>query len=153
MASLDDFKELADLLKNGAEPAVKAAQNAAARVYVRAAKAAAPKDSGQLEQSIGISRRKETNLTAPVGHYDNVRVGPSQKMGYYGYFLEKDRKTAGPHRVSRRTGLPAHTQRGVVAQRVIPGKPWFEPAIKSAHDEALRAAEAAFESAMRRKGK
>ena len=147
----DAFGGLALLLKSGSGPAVKAAQDAAAKVYVRAAKAAAPRDSGQLEQSITVSRVLDPGYSAEVGQRDNVRVGPSQRRGYYGYFIEKGHRTAGPHRVNRDTGRAAHRQRGAEVRRSIPARPWFEPAIESAHGEALKAAEAAFYRVMKAK--
>lgn len=145
---LDAFMALRDLLASMPREAIPAAEEAAAQVLVDAARAAAPVQSGQLRRSIGIIRGRDRNtLVSPIG--DSARrvfIGPEKRKGYYGFFLEKGHKTAGPHRVKRGTGGIAHSQSGVATQRMVPARPWFEPAIKSAEQSALTAAERAFNS-------
>jgi hypothetical protein len=143
------FEALRDMLAATSTEAIPAAEDAAAKVYLQAARAAAPVDSGQLRASIKIIESKnKAALTVESGGGTRRRlfVGPEKKKGYYGFFLEKGHKTAGPHRVKRRASGNTHSQSGVSAQRMIPAKPWFEPAIQGADSAATSAAESAFNS-------
>jgi len=141
------FNALRDMLAGVAKEAVPEAEMAAAKVFRTAARAAAPVDSGQLRASINVIEGKDkTALSTQAGESARRRlfVGPEKKKGYYGFFLEKGHRTAGPHRVKCGTGGIGHSQAGVVTQRTVPGRPWFEPAIRSAEASAMSAAESAF---------
>lgn len=127
----DEFNALIKLLKGTASEAATAAEDAAAQVYLAAAKAAAPRDTGQLERSISIiesENRKKLVFSAGAGNRGRLFVGPTKKKGFYGYFLEKGWKG------------------GV---KKIAARPWFEPAIRAADARAVSAAETAFESKMK----
>jgi len=78
------FEQIRDMLKNGSKEAINAATKAAADVYIRAAKQAAPKKTGQPAQSIGLIEGRPKS-----GHAKTLYVGPEKKKGYYGFFREK----------------------------------------------------------------
>lgn len=138
---------LRDMLMGVSKEAIVAAENAAANVFLRAARAAAPVDSGQLRSSIKIIEGKDkSQLSVGVGEAGRRRlfVGPEKKKGYYGFFVEKGYKTAGPKRIKRTASGNTHSQSGVAARRQISAHSWFEPAMRSAEASATQAAESAF---------
>lgn len=144
---MDAFEALRNMLAGVSKEAVPAAEDAAARVYLSAARDAAPRDSGQLRSSIKIIEGKDKKaLSVESGGSTRRRlfVGPEKKKGYYGFFVEKGHKTAGPRRIKRRASGNTHSQSGVASKREIPAKPWFEPAIRSAESQAIQAAEVAY---------
>ena len=143
----DAFAKLGHLLKTATPKAITAARKAAADVYVRAATHAAPVQSGQLKKSIKVIKGRAD----AYGEY-RLYVGPEKKTGYYGRFVEKGHKTAGRHRVKRKGSKTAHNQDGVITQKQVAARPWFEPAIKSVEKQAQDAAETAFCRIMKQKG-
>jgi hypothetical protein len=161
----DEFEALRGLLLATSKEAVPAGEDAAARVYLQAARAAAPiettgnpfgkyrnatsKHPGQLKGSIKIIRtRNRSTLSTEIGGNTIMRifVGPEKKKGYYGFFVEKGHKTAGPHRIARKSSGSTHSQSGVTSRGNIAPHPWFEPAIRSAESSAMNAFESAFNS-------
>ena len=141
------FTKLGNLIKTATPDAIEAAKKAAADVYVRAAKAAAPVDTGQLSESVKIIKGRPDAFGER-----RMYVGPEKKTGWYGRFVESGHMTAGRRRVNRSGRGKAHSQSGVIAQRKVPARPWFKPAVKSAEQEAIRAATEAFNRVMKQKG-
>jgi hypothetical protein len=157
---IKDFNDLVKLLKGASAEAVPAAVDAAAAVYLEAARAAAPVSqarqqfknlpahpSGQLRASIKVIGGRQTRLlsSAQGNIARRVFVGPEKKTGYYGYLVEKGYTAmGGAGRKARKAKGGTHSQRGVSAGRKIRGRAWFEPAIKAADSAALRAAQDAF---------
>lgn len=138
---------LRDMLMGVSKEAIVAAEDAAAKVFLRAARAAAPVDSGQLRSSIKIIEGKDkTVLAVEQGQSTRRRlfVGPEKKKGYYGFFVEKGHRTAGRKRIGRVASGNTHSQRGVAPTGSVGPRPWFEPAIRSAEAAATAAAETAF---------
>lgn len=131
MATLDAFKEVSKFLAGVSREAVPAGEDAAAKVFLAAAQAAAPKKSGGLQRSIKIVKGKSKRLFSTgndLGEQARKFVGPEKKKGYYGFFVEKGHKA--------RSGKSSDLLRKTVAAR-----PWFEPAMKAVEDQALSAAE------------
>ena len=144
----DEFNALAKLLRATSAEAVPVAEDAAAQVYLQAAKSAAPRRTGQLQQSIKVIEGKPRR-TLMGDTRNRLFVGPEKKKGYYGYFVEKGWTATGPKRRKRGATMTTHSQSGVTGGRKIPGRPWFEPAVRSADAQAVQAAEAAFNAKLR----
>jgi hypothetical protein len=143
------FNALRDMLAGVSKEAIPEAEDAAAKVFLSAARAAAPVVSGRLRKSIAIIEGKDTGvLSTGFGGTTRRRlfVGPEWRKGYYGFFVEEGHKTAGPHRVRRSRSLDGrtHSQSGVETSKMVSARPWFEPAINASEPKALQAAEAAF---------
>jgi len=159
MASVDIkdvFKELERLLTVETQGACDAARRAAAEVFQRAAKQAAPVGTGnkpghqpgQLKKSVKIIEGR------PDAYGERrMYVGPVRKTGYYGRFIEHGHLTTGPHRKKIRPYVPGRVSRQrEVIQRDVPARPWFEPAVKRVEIEARMAAEETFYRVMKLKG-
>lgn len=146
-AETEAFDNLYELLKATSTQATGAAEDAAAAVFAEAARAAAPRASGQLAGSVKIidSQIKGTlSFGTEIGNRRRLFVGPEKRRGFHGYFIETGWRTAGSKRIKRGTGGRAHSQKGSAHSRQIPGKPWFAPAIAGAESRAQAAAENAF---------
>jgi hypothetical protein len=161
---IEAFNALKRLLEAASNEAAAEAIEAAASVYLEAAKAAAPvgsdsnnpwskgfgrnasHSSGQLRESIQIIGTDKSKLLSSLqGNVSQrVFVGPEKKKGYYGFFVEKGHNTAGPHRIKRTANRTTHSQQGVISRKSVPARPWFEPAIKSAESRAIEAGQRAF---------
>ena len=153
---LDAFGELMAILKAASTEGVDAAQEAAAQVFLKAAIAAAPvaissetnRPSGQLKSSIAIVKGID-KLGISSGIYGStvrLLVGPTKKKGFYGYFVEHGHKTAGPHRIKRAASGNTHSQSGTTSHSYVVAKPWFDNAIQDAENEAMSAAQKAFDA-------
>jgi hypothetical protein len=148
------FNALIRLLEAASTEAAAAAIDAAANVYLEAARSAAPigtslKSShppGQLRESIRVIKSNKSSLFSSLqGNVtQRVFVGPEKKTGYYGYFVEKGHKTAGRRRIARRATQTGHSQRGSTKSNSIAARPWFERAIQSAESRAIEAGQNAF---------
>ena len=139
----EEFDALIRLLRATSAEAVPAAENAAALVYQNAATAAAPHKTGQLRSSVKIIEGRPLK-TLMGDTRRRLFVGPEKRKGYYGFFLEKGWTATGRRRRARVATASTHSQRGIAGGRKIPGRPWFEPAIRGADSAAVQAAEAAF---------
>ena len=156
------FNKLRKMLESTSVEAVPAAEDAAAKVYLRAIRAAAPTakrwirktgvySTGDLKRSIKIVQGREIKTPSVKAGTRTRRlfVGPTKKKGFYGFFIEKGWTATGPKRRQRTGRVRAHSQRGVTGGRTIAGRPWFSSAVRSADSEALHAAESAFNSKLR----
>ncbi len=154
MAGIDAFDGLEKLLKAASGEAVRAAEDAAAKVYRDAIRAAAPRGrTGKLASSIrvfeGIDRRKLSGENRR-----RLLVGPEKRKAWYGYFVAKGRK-AFEEKPKRKRALRIATAAGEVARAsakvgAIHGSDWFERASRGADEAARKAAEAAFDAALSR---
>lgn len=140
----DEFDALIRLLRATSAEAVPVAENAAAVVYRDAAIAAAPRKSGQLAASIKVIEGRPLKGTLTGETRKRLFVGPEKRKGYYGYFVEKGHRSAGPKRIGRTAKGNTHSQRGVESKKQIPARPWFEASQRSADSRAVQAAESAF---------
>lgn len=145
---MDEFEALIHLLRATSAEAVPAAENAAAVVYRDAARAAAPRRSGQLASSIAVIEGRPLR-TLMGDTRRRLFVGPEKKKGYYGYFIEKGYTATGGRRRRRPATETTHGQKGVTGGRKIVGRPWFDPAMRSADAAATEAAESAFDAKMK----
>jgi hypothetical protein len=143
----NEFNRLRRLLEATRAEAVPAAEEAAAQVYLQAARAAAPRKSGRLADSIQIVRGRTRGALSESGQ--RLFVGPEKKKGYYGYFLEKGYVSVGSRRRKRAATATTHSQRGSEGGRNITARAWFGPAIKAVDSQAEAAAVAAFEAKVR----
>jgi HK97 gp10 family phage protein len=100
--------------------AVKAAEDAAARVIKEAVEASAPRRTGRLTGSIIAYESVDRKALAGSGR-KRLLVGPEKSKGFYGYFYNFGRK-------------------GQAAQ------PWFETASASVEAQAMEADIAAFQA-------
>ena len=94
----DAFASIKKLLTTATPKAVEAARKAAADVYIRAAKQAAPGHTGQLKQSIKLVEGKPAGkplMTDLKGQDRRYYVGPEKKKKGvdYGYFVEKGHRS------------------------------------------------------------
>jgi hypothetical protein len=144
---LEAFNGLYEMLRDVSKVAVVAAEDAAAKVYRDAARAAAPVGKGQLRRSIKIVEGKlRGTLSMGVGLSTRGRlfVGPEKRTGFYGFFLEKGHKVSGPRRIKRGRSGSTHSQAGSAATGTVDARPWFEPAMIAAEPQAMEAFESAF---------
>jgi hypothetical protein len=151
---IEAFNALKRLLEAASTEAAAAAIDAAANVYLEAARAAAPvgssrkshHSSGQLRQSIQIIKSNKTKMLSSMqGNISQrVFVGPEKRKGYYGFFVEKGHKTAGPHRIGRQSTRTTHSQRGSKSRGSVAPRVWFESAIRSAEGRAIEEGQKAF---------
>jgi len=164
----DEFDALIKLLRATSTEAVPAAEDAAAIVYRDAARAAAPRKTGQLAASIKVIEGRPITGTLMGETRKRLFAGPEKKKGYYGYWLEHgwkhpigprityttkrgDRWNPAGHtyttgRLRRYTGKAAHSQMGTESFKWIKSKykGWFEKSQRAADARAMAAAEAAF---------
>jgi len=167
----DEFDALIRLLRATSAEAVPAAEDAAAVVYRDAARAAAPRKTGQLAASVKVIEGRPISGTLTGETRKRLFAGPERKKGYYGYFLEHGWKhPIGPRttyttkrgdrwkpagstyttgRLRRYTGGYAASQMGTTQSKQIPARPWFEASQRAADARATAAAEAAFEAKMK----
>jgi len=146
---LDDLRRSFGAIEKAVSgEALEAGEDAAAKVFRDAAKAAAPRDSGRLAKSIRIVKKAvRGKLSSLQGSIRKVYVGPEKKKGYYGYFVEKGYIWSKGRR-RRRATPTTHSQRGPTAgSKRIPPRPWFKPAM----DAAMGSAEQSFKKAFNEK--
>jgi hypothetical protein len=172
----EEFDALIRLLRATSEEAVPVAENAAAVVYRDAARAAAPRKTGQLAASVKVIEGRPAKGVLYGETRRRLFAGPEKKKGYYGYFVEHGWKaptgprvtytttrgdrwnpaghtyTTGRRRrvesmVSRQGGRTA-SQMGRTSYKKIDAKPWFHRSQRNADSSAARAAETAFEGKM-----
>ena len=152
---IEAFSALHRLLAAVSNEAVAAADEAAAQVFLAAARSAAPVTSavhpghppGQLQRSVAIVRSANTKMLSSMqGNVaPRIFVGPTKKAGFYGYFVERGWTATGPKRRERAATNTTHSQKGVTGGHKIEGRPWFDPAIQGAQQQAAEAAQAAFD--------
>jgi hypothetical protein len=146
-SEIEAFNALHRLLGSISGEAVQAADEAAAAVFLAAAKAAAPVKTGQLQRSIKIitSAKSSALASSLQGNIaPRMWVSPEKKTGYYGFFVERGWVTVGSRRRGRASTGSTHSQRGAQGGHKVPGRPWFDPAIAAAEEAAVEAAESAF---------
>jgi hypothetical protein len=150
---IEAFNALKRLLEAASTEAAAEAMNAAASVYLEAARAAAPVGSGslshlsgQLRESIKIIKSNKSKIMSSMqGNISQrVFVGPEKKKGFYGYFVEKGHKTAGRHRIGRGSTNKTHSQKGSASKGSVAARPWFERVIQAAESRAIEEGQRAF---------
>ena len=154
-SEIEAFNALHRLLAATSSEAVTAADQAAAQVFLAAGQTAAPVTQeknpdhppGQLRQSVAIITSNKTKMLSSMQGNVSQRifVGPTKKLGFYGYFVEQGWTATGPKRRERPATNTTHAQHGVTGGHKIAGHPWFDPAIQAAKPTASQAAEAAFD--------
>jgi hypothetical protein len=124
------------------EKALRAAEDAAAEVVMRAVKSAAPRRSGQLADSINVFESIDRRALSGSPRR-RLLIGPGKKKGYYGFFLEKG-WTWSRRRRRRVAKGNTHSQSGPTEGSYrIPAHPWF-PIPAEVEARAQSAGEAAF---------
>lgn len=117
---------------------------AAADVYKGAIEANAPRRTGNLAGNIDIAEIQTKEYSRPdLGI--RLKVGPTRRKGFYGYWLEEGWKATGRHRRARKASGTTHGQAGVTTYREIAGLRY----IKRSYDEASAAAGAAAEAVLK----
>ena len=148
----NEFDALIKLLRATSEEAVPAAEDAAAVVYRDAARAAAPRKTGQLAASVKIIEgRPRRTLTGSIRN--RLFIGPERRKGYYGYWGEHGRKgfTIKPKKARAlhwkdASGKDRYAMRANVGPQ--PKRPWFYASQRGADSQAVQAAESAFNAKM-----
>ena len=168
LIGFDELKRKCDkiIVGDALDIALESAQDAAAKVIKEAMKAGAPVESrstnpfskgfgsnpkhpsGQLRESIIIAKRKDKALTG--ANAQQVRVGPSNQKGFYGYFLSKGWRSAGSRRVARKATGNTHSQSGSATSKKIsaPYPDWADRAAEGASQQAYDAGEKAFNATL-----
>lgn len=140
-----EFDSLIRLLRRISPEAVPAAENAAAKVYLAAAVAAAPRRTGQLAASIRIIEGKAKKALTSETARRRLFVGPEKRKGYYGYWREKGRGAF----AAKKKRVLSWMENGVRIYRKSVGpqrpRPWFYAAIAGADEQAAAAASDAFD--------
>jgi hypothetical protein len=124
------------------EKALQAAEDAAAQVVKRAVKAAAPRRTGQLVDSIDIFESADRKALSGLPRR-RLLIGPGKKKGFYGFFLQKGWIWSKGRR-KRAASRNTHSQSGPTeGSHRIPPHPWF-PNQSEVEAKAYAAGEAAF---------
>jgi hypothetical protein len=130
--------------KNILEKALRAAEDAAAKVIKEAVEAAAPRKTGQLAQSTGVFEGIDRK-TLTGSPRRRLLVGPGKKKGFYGFFLQKGWIWSKGRRRRAATGN-THSQSGPTeGSHRIPPHPWF-PNQADVEARAFEVGQSAFEA-------
>jgi hypothetical protein len=122
--------------------ALQAAEDAAAQVVRQAVESAAPRNTGQLAESINVFEGIDRKALSGSPRR-RLLVGPWKKKGFYGFFLQKGWIWSKGRRKRSATGN-AHSQSGPTeGNHRIPQHPWF-PNQSAIEAKAYAAGEAAF---------
>lgn len=129
--------------------AIRAAQDAAARVIKAALEASAPRKTGRLARSIIIYEGRDRNALTQSSRR-RILVGPDKKKGFYGYFYDAGRRgfaLKAKKAKALRWGQGADLRYAKHAQvGSQPARAWFETVAATTESQAHDAGVAAFQA-------
>ncbi len=130
------------LSKDVLEKALQAAEDVASQVVRQAVESAAPRETGQLAESINIFEGIDRKALSGSPRR-RLMIGPGKRKGFYGFFLQKGWIWSKGRRKRTATGN-THSQSGpTVGSHRIPPHPWFPDSVE-VEMKAYAAGEAAF---------